>query len=412
MRLFFSFIFLTTSALSVCAQDRTVKEKEQLYTDVAFLAHDSLEGRETGTKGERIAADYIAERFRVIGLSPRGSSDTSFYQYFSKKTRSHPHDTLFSGPKIIGKNVVGFLNNGKKHTIVIGAHYDHLGWGAEGSLHTGDPMIHNGADDNASGVAALLFLAKRLTQEEAPFNYLFVAFSGEEKGLLGSNHFVKNSEIPLNSVNYMVNMDMVGRLDIDRRLAIYGVGTSPSFIPAITTVENPDFTFVMDSSGFGPSDHTSFYVEDVPVVHFFTGQHAQYHKPEDDLERINFEGLFDVASFIHTLILELNRQNKLSFEKTRDKQNTSGGFKVTLGVIPDYLFSGKGLKIDGVKEDRPAEKAGIKKGDVIIFMGNTPVRSIYDYMDILNTLSPGTTTEVVLMRGKRKKKVTVVFDKE
>ena len=409
MRILSSVLFLVLSVQSVNAQEKASNEKDQLYSDVAFLAHDSLEGRETGTKGEHIAATYISERFVEIGLQPKGSGDTSFYQFFSKKTRSHPHDTLFSGPKIIGKNVVGFLDNGAKHTIIIGAHYDHLGWGAEGSLHTGDKMIHNGADDNASGVAAMLFLAKRLTEKEAPFNYLFVAFSGEEKGLLGSNHFVKNSEIPLNSVNYMVNMDMVGRLDEDRRLAIYGVGTSPSFIPAINTVENPDFTFVMDSSGFGPSDHTSFYLEDLPVVHFFTGQHAQYHKPEDDVELINFEGLFDVASFIHALILELNTENKLSFEKTRDKQNTAGGFKVTLGVIPDYLFSETGLRIDGVKENRPAAKAGIKKGDVIVVMDNTPVRSIYDYMDILNTLSPGASTEVVLIRGKRKKKVTVVF---
>ena len=385
-------------------------ERGQLILDVTYLSHDSLEGRETGTKGEMIAAEYIAKRYSEIGLTKAGSTDSSYYQLFSKKLKAHPHDTAFTGPLVKGRNIIGLIDNHAKRTIVIGAHYDHLGWGSDGSLHTGDSAIHNGADDNASGVAALLMLAKRLSEKSYGSNFLFIAFSGEEKGLLGSNYFINNLRKGYGELIYMVNMDMVGRLDSNRRLAVYGVGTSPSIIPAIEEVSIPSFQFVFDSSGVGPSDHTSFYLSGVPVVHFFTGQHAQYHRPEDDVELINIDGLFDVASFIDKLIMELEREEKLTFTKTVDKSPSKRGFNVTLGVIPDYLFSGNGLKIDGVKIGRAAEIAGIIKGDVVVQMGDLQINGMGDYVDALNLFEKGDTTDVVVLRNEKRETLRVIFD--
>jgi len=378
------------------------------YRDVAFLSNDSLEGREMGTKGELIAANYIAKRFKSIGLEP--INDTSFYfQIFKKRLKAHPHDTLYLGGEIEGRNVVGFLDNKAETTIIIGAHYDHLGWGESNSLSTEERAIHNGADDNASGIASLLYLAENLINEESNNNFLFVAFTGEEKGLLGSNHFVNHKNQKLEKINFMVNMDMVGRLDSLRRLAIYGVGTSPSFLPVIHDIGSPSFQFKFDSSGVGPSDHTSFYLNDIPVLHFFTGQHAQYHKPEDDLELINFDGLNDVSVFILEVILSLDQQEKLEFKKTKEPEQKRRHFKVTLGIIPDYLFDGKGLKIDGVHEDRPAFNAGLIKGDIILQIGDIVVNSMEDYMTVLSTYNKGDKLKIKFLRNGKQKKSKVTF---
>jgi len=172
--------------------------------------------------------------------------------------------------------VLGYINNNANKTIVIGAHYDHLGHGSQGSLHRGEEKeIHNGADDNASGVAVMLNLASKLKETNKGNNYLFMAFSGEEMGLLGSNYFVKNATIHIDSINYMLNMDMVGRLKADSTLAVFGTGTSPIFKQTISA-NNSKFKIIEKESGVGPSDHTSFYLNDIPVLHFFTGQHEDY----------------------------------------------------------------------------------------------------------------------------------------
>jgi len=386
---------------------QTAIDHNQFVTDVSILSHDSLEGREIGTQGEIKAANFIAERFEEIGLMKGNGS--SYFQFFTKKQPLHPHDTNFMGPEISGRNIIGYIDNKAKNNIIIGAHYDHLGWGNENSLHTGEPMIHNGADDNASGIAALLFLAKELKTRKQNHNYIFIAFTGEEKGLLGSNYFVKNATFNLKNTSFMINMDMVGRLDNERRMAVYGIGTSPSFIPAIKQIDTPAFKFKFDSSGVGPSDHTSFYLNDIPVLHFFTGQHAQYHKPSDDVELINFEGLNDVSLFIYKLILSLDDDQKIVFTKTKEKENEQMGFKVTLGIIPDYLFSDIGLRIDGVKEGRPAGNAGMLKGDVIISMGELKINNIDDYMHALNQYEKGDRIEVTIVRNDKPINLFVTF---
>lgn len=372
----------------------------KLQADVSYLASDELEGRETGTEGERLAADYLKTRFEEIGLKGIFQGEEPYYQYFQKTIRSNPHakEPNPEDPVIIGKNVGAFLDKGKEHTIIIGAHYDHLGWGKEGSLYTGPPAIHNGADDNASGVAAMLRLAELFKDREMNNNILFLAFSGEEKGLWGSNFFVDNSPLSMADINFMINMDMVGRLNDERQLAIYGTGTSPVWDRILHGVKAPVFKFTMTASGVGPSDHTSFYLEDMPVLHFFTGQHEDYHRPTDDTHKINFNGIMDITTYIATIVQLADDKGKLKFTKTKDESQEAPDFKVTLGVIPDYLYDGDGMRIDGVREGRTADVAGLVKGDVVVKMGDLEVVDMMSYMKALGAFEPGQTTKVRIIR--------------
>ena len=400
--------------------------ENHLHQDITVLTADSLEGRLVGSPGEVKAAHYIADRMKAIGLEAKGS--VGYYQYFNFTPHAAPHKMENDGKSTLGtgyvkeqtgRNVVGFWNRGFERTVVIGAHYDHLGWGDENSLWSGAKGIHRGADDNASGVSALLFLAEAL-QKTAPenlgtTNFLFIAFSGEEKGLYGSNYFSKNPTVPLNQIVCMLNMDMVGRLKADRSLAINGTGTSPFWKKAIKKSNNAmgekKFQLVLSESGTGPSDHTSFYNVGVPVLHFFTGQHDQYHKPTDVIELIDFNGLQDISNFILNITQMASKKGTLEFKKTKEeKSQQAASFKVTLGVMPDYLYSGEGLKIDGTKEGRPGAKAGIMQGDIIIALGKYPIADIYAYMDALSKFNPGDKTEAEILRNGKKMKLPVVFE--
>ncbi len=408
-----SFILLSIVlhfAYTVTAQQTDTEGKNSIYQDVEFLSHDSLEGREIGTKGEVIAAQYIANRFAEIGLR-KPNSMNSYFQEFTKKISKNPYDTS-TAFTIEGRNVIGILNPEGQGSIIIGAHYDHLGWGGEGSgsLST-EQAIHNGADDNASGVAGLLYLAEYFSKKNPRHSITFIAFTGEEKGLLGSNYFANTTLSNSDDVSFMINMDMIGRLDDQRRLAIYGIGTSPEFTSTMERVKRPTFQFAMDSSGIGPSDHTSFYLQDIPVLHFFTGQHEQYHKPEDDVELINFEGLKDVSLFIAKLVTKLDKSPDLPFTKTRDPNptNEKRKFNVTLGVIPDYLYDGVGLKIDGVKEGRSAAAAGIQKGDILLELGQFKIASIYDYMEALGYYQPEDAVSVTVERDNEQIVLDLTF---
>ncbi|MDZ4823390.1 MAG: M20/M25/M40 family metallo-hydrolase [Flavobacteriales bacterium] len=375
--------------------------------DVNYLASDSLEGRGTGTAGEKAAAQYIVTRLGTLGLESKGENG-GWFQSFTFKPQSPPQihhvgDSAMLGmglvKEITGTNVIAFLNNNAEHTVIIGAHYDHLGYGDENSLWTGEKAIHNGADDNASGVAAMLELAERLQTSNAAEsnNYLFIAFSGEEKGIIGSKYFCEHPTIDFSKVNYMLNMDMVGRYDVAKGLAINGVGTSAEWKPAL---EKINIKQVQSESGVGPSDHTSFYLKDIPVLHFFTGQHEDYHKPTDDAAKVNFEGIHTVTDVLEDLIKSLDKKGKLPFTKTVDQSPSSGDFKVTLGVIPDYMYnSGDGMRIDGTKDGRPGAKAGLMKGDIITKIGNHVVTDVYAYMEGLSKFSKGEITTVEVKRN-------------
>lgn len=402
------FVLSTLFTFQIAFSQNSNLDLQELQIDVVYLASDIMEGRETGKKGEAMAAQYISTRFAELGLKPKGK-DGDWYHPFNFEYKSNPHAE--KGEPRTGKNVVGYMDNGAEHTVVIGAHYDHLGMGTFGSLHAGDPQIHNGADDNASGVAALLYLAKRLKNSYAKNNnYLFIAFSGEEMGLFGSKLFVKNPTIDLKKVNYMLNMDMVGRLNEGKVLAINGAGTSPSWKPEIEIINVANITPKTSDSGIGPSDHTSFYLADIPCLHFFSGQHTDYHKPVDDSHLINFEGIFAISNFILNLIENLDDDGKIEFTATKDDtERTAAKFKVTLGVMPDYVNAEEGMRIDAVIDNRPAAKAGMKKGDIIIKIGGMPVKDIYDYMEGLGQFEVGDKTTIRVKRGDEILKMEVEF---
>lgn len=387
---------------------------------IGYLASEELEGRATGSEGERKAAAFLIKHFENLGLSPKGTEGyLQKYTYVPHGAAQihHKGDSTVMGMALVKEvstaNVIAFKDNKAAVTVVIGAHYDHLGYGDENSLWTGEKAIHNGADDNASGVAAMLELAEYLSKSPKGTtnnNYLFIAFSGEEKGLYGSNHFTKNPTIPIAQINYMLNMDMVGRLNAEKSLAINGVGTSSSWLPALNEIKTGGIKQVTSESGVGPSDHTSFYLMDLPVLHFFTGQHDDYHKPTDDADKINYSGLNDIVDLMKELIVKLDGKGKLDFVKTKDSTPAAADFKVTLGVIPDYLYSGKGLRIDGAKEGRPGAKAGLIKGDIIIELGDMPIEDIYGYMESLSKFEKGQKVNCVVMRGEEKVSLPVVFE--
>ena len=325
----------------------------------------------------------------------------------------------------LGHNVIGYIDNKAASTVILGAHYDHLGYGEDGNsmIRTGEKSIHNGADDNASGTAALIELARKLKLSKATNNnYLFIAFSGEELGLFGSKYFTENPTIDLKKVNYMINMDMVGRLnDSSKVLTIGGYGTSPAWADAIIlqkfmlpypgiNTASSYLNIKIDSSGTGPSDHTSFYRKDIPVLFYFTGLHTDYHKPSDDADKVNYKGEQAIIEHIHNLIESLNERGKLAFLKTRETQtSTNQRFSVSMGIMPDYTYSGTGVRADGVTEGKPAQKAGLKAGDIIIQLGDNNISSLENYMQSLGKFKKGEKTKVKFKRGNEILEAMVEF---
>jgi aminopeptidase YwaD len=314
-----------------------------------------------------------------------------------------------------GHNVVGYINNNAPYTVVFGAHYDHLGYGEDGNsmLRTGEKLIHNGADDNASGTAALIELARLMkSSKNKNNNYVFVAFSGEELGLNGSKYFTENPTINLQEVSYMINMDMVGRLyDGNKPLTVGGYGTSPAWGELFGSMKkSKQLNISFDSSGTGPSDHTSFYRKDIPVLFFFTGTHSDYHRPSDDADKINYTGELQIIRLIESIVSGAAGKGKLAFTKTREQQtSTTARFSVSLGIMPDYTFSGAGIKVDGVSEGRPAQKAGIKTGDVILQLGEHSINSMEAYMQALGKFKKGDKVVVKYKRGSEELETNVEF---
>ncbi|HLO81207.1 MAG TPA: M20/M25/M40 family metallo-hydrolase [Chitinophagaceae bacterium] len=311
-------------------------------------------------------------------------------------------------------NVVGYIDNGAPTTVVLGAHFDHLGYGEDGNsmIRTGEKLIHNGADDNASGTAALLELASILKKSKLKKqNYLFVAFSGEELGLYGSKYYVEHPTVDLKTVSYMINMDMVGRMnDSTKTVTVGGFGTSPTWSTLIKSDPKNGFAIKIDSSGSGPSDHTSFYRKDIPVLFFFTGLHSDYHKPTDDAARINYVGEWLIIKYIYGIINNTSGAGKLAFTKTREQQvGTSTRFTVSMGIMPDYTFSGAGVRVDGISEGRAAQKAGIKAGDIVTQLGEHKVSSVESYMQALSKFKKGDATKVKVKRGNDELEFDIQF---
>ncbi len=351
-------------------------------------------------------------------------------------------------------NVVGVLDgsdpNLKDEAIVVGAHYDHLGTGGEGSLAPREGEVHHGADDNASGVAGLLELARIFsTSTSKPRRtVVFVAFGGEEEGLIGSSYYVKNPAVPLAQTVAMVNMDMIGRLR-DGKLIVGGVGTAaewrkvvedantemnlkvnvngvpaaqrvPGDIPVVTAsngtviaTTNPKrrFTLTLNEDGYGPSDHSSFYAQHVPVLFVWTGTHEDYHRPSDTADKINYEGLALVASFVRDVVRAIDDSGPRPTFTTAKADPSAGrsmGFRVYLGTIPNYAEGGDGMKLDGGRALAHAERAGLKAGDVIVRMAGRDVKNVYDYTYALGEMKAGQEYEVELTRGGERLKLKIV----
>ena len=322
------------------------------------------------------------------------------------------------------RNVVGVLEGAgplANETVVVGAHYDHVGRGGlfSGSLSPLSREIHNGADDNASGTSMMLEMARRLVRrgDPLPRRVVFIAFSGEERGLLGSQHYVDQPLIPLSDTVMMINFDMVGRLNEKDELTVYGTGTSPGFDTLVDVLgKSEGFTIKKISDGLGPSDQQSFYLKDIPVLFAFTGTHSDYHRPSDDTHLINFAGMSRIADLCEVLLLDLiRRPKKPEFVRVASKrQNDPGRVAITayLGSIPDYNEDVKGVKLNGVREGSPAEKGGLQKGDVIIKFAGKAVATIYDYTESLARCKPDETVEVVVQRDGKDVTLKVTLGKK
>ena len=308
-----------------------------------------------------------------------------------------------------GKNLIGFINNNATNTVILGAHYDHLGFGEDKNALDTVHGIHNGADDNASGSAALLELGRLLQNSKFKNNnYIFIHFSGEELGLIGSKYWLENPTLNI-SKNYMINMDMVGRYDTSHKLTIGGFGTSPTWSETFSTLTTPLIT-KYDSSGTGPSDHASFYRKNIPVLFFFTGSHSDYHKVSDDFDKINYESEADIVRLIYNIVGKINEREKLVFTKTAEpSMGKSTRFTVSLGIIPDYGFTGVGVRVDGISQGKLAERIGLMASDIITQLGDYKFTDVMSYMQALSKFKKGDSTQLIIKRKEKELKFDITF---
>jgi hypothetical protein len=394
-------------------------DSARLASDVRFLSSDALEGRATGSPGNDSAAAFIAARFAALRLTPITPLDSGcpasgstngcapgFLQRFVARSAAAAHAGLPAS--LPSANVVAMIPGTdprlRAQYVVLGAHLDHLGRSSFGAQ---DPdqrdAIRNGADDNASGTAAIMELARLFKATPAKRSIVVVAFSGEELGLLGSQYFVEHAPFPIDSVQAMLNFDMVGRLR-DDKLLVYGVATATE-LPEIVNRANvaPAFRVSAIGDGFGPSDHSSFYGKNLPVLHFFTDVHEDYHRASDDAERINFAGLRRVVGYAERIARELaDRPERLTFVRAPVRAALGGsrsGPRPYLGTVPDMGASDTpGLKLSGVTPGSPADSAGLEAGDVIVQLGGVEVKDLYSYSEALYGRKAGETITIVVIR--------------
>lgn len=374
--------------------------ENSIMKHIKYLSSDELEGRYPGSPGSELAIKYIENHYTSLQLN--SFRDTKYLDFFEFSD--------IKGNTISVPNVVGVINGNNKNysdeVIVVGAHFDHLGLGGNhsGSLDLNSNEIHNGADDNASGVSGLLELAKKLFSNKSKLtrSIVFVAFNAEEQGIFGSKSFVKSPYFDSKKIISMINLDMIGRMK-DSNLYISGTGTSPIFSSLLDSVSsNHNLVINKNPDGFGPSDHASFYVNDIPVLFFFTGAHTDYHRPSDDWEKINSRGLKMSLDMIYDVIIAINQAEKapqFSESGPKNSQQAQQNLKVTFGLMPSYASEKKGLGVDGVRKDGPAGKAGLIKGDIITEIDGKSVNDIYDYMEALNDLDVGGSSILKVTRN-------------
>ena len=393
-------------ASGLFAQQASSARARRILADDRYLASDALEGRFPGTPGNDSAAAYIARTLRRIGLRPGGDGGT-FLQHWTVGSTSATREAHAAGATVV--NVVGILPGRDRRLagedIVVGAHFDHLGRGAFGDPN-GDTthQIHNGADDNASGTAAVLEIARRLAaaRPRPARDVVFVFFNAEEEGALGSAWYADHPAIPMDSTLAMVNLDMVGRMK-DHRLLALGVRSAAEW-PALLDSANATVHLDLHPSGdgWGPSDQSSFFAKKRPVIHFFTDVHEDYHRPTDDWQAINADGIDQVATLATDLVRRLaNRPGPLTFIDAPPPAPpvASTGARPVLGTIPDMASEPGGVLLQGVRAGSPAEVAGIRAGDVLVGMGTHPIANLQDFQNALMSYHAGDTVEVRVRRG-------------
>ena len=361
-------MLIATLLWAICAT-------QDVETDVRTLSGESFEGRETGTAGEEKAARHIIAEFRKAGLEPVVQP--------------------FQGHGTTGRNVVAVLHGSSPEAVVIGAHYDHLG--SDGR------KVFCGADDNASGTAVVLEMARRFAKKRTKRTIILVAFSGEEMGVLGSRHYVNNPPT-LETPVAMINMDMVGRLR--ENLIVFGADTGDKFKEYLA--DSP-IRIAYNRDAIGPSDHTSFVLKGIPAVHLFTGAHPDYHKPGDTADKINYDGLRRVADLVEMLARRVaDADDKMAFVKPPPSAaipKPGKGGTPYFGVMPDYGFDGKGVKLQGVAPGSPAEKAGLKEGDILLSLNDKDFEDVKGYAALFFALKPGDEITLGFERGGQRKTV-------
>jgi aminopeptidase YwaD len=428
MRLFQSSIRVHSSALAallLIAACKTAEtggpaqplsaDADRIQRDIAWLADDQRDGRGTGTAGNDSAAAYIARRHEALGLQQVVPG--TYLQRFTARSAEMAHEGHPEG--VPAENVVAMVPGSdpalRNQYMVIGAHFDHLG---RSSAHASDPeardAIRNGADDNASGTAAVMELARRFAAHPAKRSIIFASFTGEELGLLGSQWFVEHSPVPVDSIVAMVNFDMIGRLRNDK-LIVYGVATARE-LPSIIAAANVEPKLVVSAvgDGFGPSDHSSFYTKGIPVLHFFTDLHDDYHKATDDAEKINAAGEARVVGMAERVVRTIaDRPTRMNVVRSAAPVASAGsreGSNTYLGSIPDMSAGDvPGLKLSGVRAGSPAALGGLEAGDVIVSFGGRAVTDLYSYTDALYAHKPGDEVSVTYLRRgvRRTKNVTL-----
>jgi len=380
----------------------------RLLEDVKYLSDDALEGRMTGSPGADSAAAFVARRFEAVGLTPPAGG---WLQEFvvPPDAPAAPHLAVAG---LEGRNVIGILPGRDRElareAVVVGAHYDHLGRGGPFAL---DPdsagAVHNGADDNASGTAALIEIARVLALRPPARTVVFVAFTGEELGLLGSAYYVRHPVVPLPRTVAMVNLDMVGRLR-SNRLIVYGAATAKELPALLDSLDRAaGFDLKAEGDGYGPSDQSSFYAAKRPVLHFFTDLHEDYHRATDDWPKINADGLKRVADFAGVVVAALaDRRRPLTFvdlpaphTASADSHVVMPGYGAYLGTIPDMTGTPGGVRLSGVRAGSPAARAGLRTADIIMRIGDRDVPDLQAMADALRAHQPGDVVDIVVRRG-------------
>ena len=372
---------------------------------ITYLSSDGLAGRSSGTPGDRLAKDYIVNHFTNAGGSAERFVEVQ--EHYVSKSRLKPKN------KVKTYNIIATLpGNDKKlknEYVVIGAHYD--------SVKNTLGLIHNGADDNGSGTSMVLELFEKFASENNHKRTLvFMAFGGEELGLLGSKHYVNNPTIDLSKVQLMVNLDMVGRMDEENNVELGGSPSAKNFSSKLHPFfVNSKINIIDLGKGiFSRSDHYNFYKKDIPVLFFFTGIHPDYHTATDDEDKINYDGMMEISKIVEPIIAEFaNVEERLVFEtmeeEEQEKMQSPSKMKVTLGIMPDYAFDDKGVKADSVIDNRPGQKAGMIDGDIVIKIKDFDIVDMYKYMEALSKIESGAKTQITVLRDKEEIVLDVQF---